>query len=169
MKRLFNFNKKAAAIGASVGLAIGLSGMAIAFWTTGGTGSGSATGGVPTSNLTIDANVDSSTPLILAGDAQPVDLTVTNGNPYTVDLYGDTATIDTGSIYCGATNVPDSWFTLSSGTITNTSVTPADNTAHAQTGHSGLTLKMNDVNADQDACQGAAITFNVTVASETGN
>ena len=164
-------SKKAVAIGLSVGLALGLTGVAFSYWTTGGSGSGSATTSTPTSNLTIDANV--ATPLDLAGAAQDVDLTVTNPNAYTVDLEGDTATIDTNSITCddgsGPVAVPDSWFTLSSGTITNTSVTPADNAPHAQTGPSGLTLKMNDVNADQDACQNATVAFDITVASETGN
>ena len=165
-------SKKAVAVGLVAGLALGVSGVAFAFWTTGGSGSGSASTSAPTSNLTVDANVP--TALSLAGTAQAVDLTVTNPNAYTVDLNGDTATIDTGSIECKigtnpAVGVPDSWFTLSSNAISNTSVTPADNTAHAQSGDSGLTLKMNDVNADQEACQGAAVTFSIHVQIETGN
>jgi hypothetical protein len=166
-------NKKAIAVGLSVGLALGLTGVAAAYWTTGGTGSGSATTDTPTSNLTVNANV--ATALDLAGTAQAVDLSVINPNAYSVDLKGDTATINTGSITCQigsatATSVPDSWFTLSSGAITNTSVTPAhQTTALAQTGHSGLTLTMNDVNADQDACQGATVAFTITVSSETGH
>ena len=173
MKR-FTFKKKAIAVGLAAGLIAGAGGAAFAYWTTGGAGAGSATTSAPTSNLTVDANVG--TALVLAGTAQPVDLSVTNPNGYSVDLAGDHATIDTNSITCqigtnAAVQVPDSWFTLSSGAITNTSVTPASqNTPLAQTGHSGLTLKMNDdVAADQDACQGATVAFTITVSSETGN
>ncbi len=165
--------KKPVAVGLAAGLALGLSGVAFSYWTTGGSGSGAATTSAPTSNLTVDANVADA--LDLAGTAQAVDLSVTNPNDYSVDLKGDTASIDTGSITCtigtgDPTSVPDSWFTLSNGAISNDSVTPANqSTPLAQTGHSGLTLKMNDVNEDQDACQGATVAFTITVGSETGN
>lgn len=165
MKRLFNFNKKAVAVGASVGLALGLSGMAIAYWTTGGDGSGSATGGVPTSNLTIDASV--ATALIPAGDPEAVVLHVTNPNVYSVDLAGDTASIVPGSIECAGTSVSDTWFTLAGNPIGGTTVVAAHG-SNVSVSDSGLTLAMNDDPAnDQDVCQGAAVTFSLHVVSET--
>lgn len=52
MKRLFKFNKKTATVGLAFGLAIGASGVAIAFWTSSGSGTGSATNATATA-LTI--------------------------------------------------------------------------------------------------------------------
>ena len=171
MRRLFTRKKIAVAAAAAALVAGGV--VAYGFWTTGGTGSGTATGGVPTSNLVVTVTVPASTPLVLNGTPQAVNIvSVDNSsNAYSVDLKGDTATIDSGSIKCGSTTVDNDWFTLSSGTISDGTVYPASTlTTNASPPASGLTLKMvDDTTEDQDACQGAAITFSIHVVSETGH
>lgn len=52
MKRLFRFNKKTATVGLAFGLAVGASGVAIAYWTSSGSGTGSAVNATAT-GLTI--------------------------------------------------------------------------------------------------------------------
>lgn len=165
MRRLVT--KKWIAVAVAVPV-LALSGIvAYAFWTTGGTGSGTASTTKPTSNLTVTVSVP--TAMTLAGSPEPVDIvSVNNPNGYSVDLQGDTPSINT--ISCGVTAVPNAWFTLSSGTISDTTVYPAGAlTTNAVPPASGLTLQMNDVNADQDVCQGATVTFTISVGSETGN
>src|SRR5438309_11866400 len=112
MRRLIT--KKRIAVAAVVPvLAVG-GVVAYAFWTTGGTGSGTASTTAPTSNLAVTVSVP--TAMTLAGTAQAVNIvTVDNsGNGYSVDLKGDHATIDSTSITCkiGAAapvSVPASW------------------------------------------------------------
>jgi hypothetical protein len=165
MRRLITKKRIAVAIAVPV---VALGGVvAYAFWTTGGTGSGTASATNPTSNLTVTVSVPAA--MTLAGSAEPVDIvSVNNPNGYSVDLQGDKASIDT--ISCGGTTVSSTWFTLSNGTITDATVYPASaTTTNAVPPASGLTLQMNDVNADQDVCQGAAIAFTITVASESGH
>jgi hypothetical protein len=165
MRRLITKKRIAVAIAVPV---VALGGVvAYAFWTTGGTGSGTASTTSPTSNLIVTVSVP--TAMVLAGSPEAVDIvSVNNINGYSVDLMGDTASINT--ISCGGNPVSTAWFTLSTGTITDTTVYPASaTTTNGVPPASGLTLQMNDVNADQDACQGAAVTFTILVHSETGN
>jgi hypothetical protein len=165
--RLFNSKKKAlVAAGISIVAVAGIATGAVAFWTTGGSGSGSATTGTPSSNLTI--NADGPTGLVPDGVAQDLTLHVTNPNGYSVDLFGDTVSITSGSIKCGTTTVDDSWFTLDANSVTSHTTIAANDSGDVTP--SGVTLKMNDdVTHDQDVCQGATVSFSLTVASETGN
>lgn len=154
-------------VGSAIAVAAAGGIVAYAFWTTGGAGSGSASTGTPSSNLTINAS--ETAPLVLNGTAGAVTLSVTNPNNYSVDLAGDTASIVSGSIKCGSTSVPDTWFTLSPSKIGGSSVIAAG-ASNSPVSDSGLTLALNDdPSNDQDACQGASVTFSLHVASETGH
>ena len=161
---IFSITKKKIAVGAAVAT-FGVGGVvAFAYWTTGGSGSGTATAGQGLSNLGINASV--ATPMVLNGGAQAVALSVTNGNGYHVDLVGDTAAAS--NYACNGTAVASTWFTLSSAAIGGTTVIPAGASGFAVT-DSGLTLTMNDLaTVDQDICQGAAITFSLAVTAEPG-
>lgn len=164
-------NKKVVAgLAAAIVTVVGI-GTAYAFWTTGGDGSGSATTGSPTSNLTVTGSGPSG--LVPNGPAQDLALHVVNPNGYTVSLKDNTVAIDTGTVKCDTTTVPDSWFTIDSATITAENIVPAndgEDDGEADLTPSGVTLKMNDDPAvNQDVCQGAAVSFDLTVTSATGN
>lgn len=159
-------NKKVVAgLAAAIVTVVGI-GTAYAFWTTGGSGSGTAATGSPTSNLTVTAS--GPTGLVPDGVSQELALHVANPNDYSVTLEDDTVAIDAGSIKCGDTTVPDAWFTLDDSTITSTDVIPANDEGDL-TSPTGVSLQMNDLPVNQDVCQGAAVSFDLTVTSATGN
>lgn len=153
---------------AAVVPAVAASGIvAYAFWTTGGHGAGFAAGGVPTSNLTVNGQVDPP-PLVLNGPPQNVSLAVNNPNNYSVDLKGDSVTMVAGSLACGGTPVPNAWLNLN-GVITSPTTVPAGGAAPLSN-PTGVTASLvDDPGMDQDVCQGAPITFQIIVASETGH
>lgn len=110
MRRLIT--KKGIAVGVAVPVLAPGGIVAYAFWTTGGSGSGTASTTHPISNLTVTVSVP--TAMTLAGSAEPVDIvSVNNPNGYSVDLKGDLASITTTA--CGATTVPNAWLTLAAG------------------------------------------------------
>ncbi len=70
---------------------------AYAYWTTGGSGSGSATAGTTTNNLTIASpSVTGITP----GSSTPVTVTVTNPNSYSVRVDTVSTVITTSAVGC---------------------------------------------------------------------
>jgi hypothetical protein len=140
-----------------------VAGAAFAWWTDGGTGSGSADTGNTSDNLTINAATSGTADLVPDGSSAAVSLTVSNTNSYSVSLNGDTASVDAGTIKCGATSVPDSWFDFDDATIDGTSPVAAGASGTVISA-SGLTFHMLDQTANQNVCKDAAVTFDVTVA-----
>ena len=155
-------SKKLAALAIAAGVAVTAS-AAFAYWTTGGSGSGSATGGADLNNLTIVASQDvAADRLIPEGSAVSLQLAVTNINDYSVALHGHDVSITADSLMCDTTPVPDSWFSLREDTISNNDVVGANSSATLAA--SGVTLEMNDDSTlNQDVCQGAAVTFSLSV------
>jgi hypothetical protein len=78
MKRFMS--KRAAVVGIAVGLTLGMSGAAFAFWTTGGTGSGSATAGT-TSNISVIQTSATASSLYPGGPTESLFGNFTNPNP----------------------------------------------------------------------------------------
>ena len=162
--------RKSTKIVATVGgaaLVVTTAGTAYAWWTTTGTGTGSATAGTVSQNLTLTASqVTAADRLYPGGSAVAVQIAVSNPNTYSVSLSGTHAAITPGSVKCGSTVVPDAWFTLASNTISDATVVPAAADAtHPGTGTlspSGVTVQFNDAAADQNACKGAAVSFSLT-------
>ncbi len=158
-------SKKLAIAAVSTVATVSVASAAFAYWTTGGSGSGSASVGSATSNLTIDASQQTAADrLIPAGSAVALKLTVDNGNGYSVALKDHTVSIDAGSVKCGVTTVPDSWFSLDSNKISAADVIAAhgDNVV---VNSSGVTIKMNDdTSTNQDVCQGADLSFSLHVS-----
>jgi hypothetical protein len=156
--KLFSSKKRVAAIGALTAATLVGGGMAVAYWTNGGSGTGSATTGTTT-----DVTITASGPLGLVpgGPAQALVLNVDNPNSYSVRLDGLSVSIDTGSITCDGNQVDDAWFTLSDSTITST--TTVDAGVAADLDPSGVKLQMNDSTDNQNVCKDANVAFDLTV------
>lgn len=168
MKRFMN--KKVAAIGAAVGLTLGLGGAAFAYFSSTGTGTGSATTG---SGSTVKITDNGPyTGLLPQGPAQDITVTVTNpSNAQSQYVSGITAYLTVN----GATAVDD--YTCSSadyllngvaGTSSGSPVAIAGWTAQdlapsaaaSTTPASANTIQFNDLtNQNQDSCQGLSVTI----------
>jgi hypothetical protein len=160
--RIFNLknnNKKRVTAIAILVIAGSVIGVAIAAWTTGGTGSGQASAGSATS-MTISAGTPS-TSLYPTASAD-VAATVSNPNPYKVHV---------SSISLGAITVDGGHSGCNTASVTVTS--PADNSGAgwdvpakvgAVNGSLGVDLAnaVSMTNAANDSCQGATFTVALT-------
>ena len=157
---------KILAVVGAASITVATAGAAYAWWTTTGTGTGSATAGTVSQNLTLTASqVTAADRLYPGGSPVALKIAVSNPNTYSVSLAGTTAAITAGSIKCGATSVPDSWFTLTSTGITSETITPAQTGAtpgSATLTPSGVSVQFNDVAADQNVCKSATVSFALT-------
>ena len=147
-------NKKRAAIVAVFTLA--LAGTAFAFWTAGGSGSGSGEAANPgTQNVTVN-QTSTVSGLYPGGPAGSLsgDFANSNSNPVkvsTVEITG--ITVDAGH----ATNCPASNFEADDSGLT---VTDGDVAANSTSdgAWSGGTLALKETGANQNACKGATVT-----------
>ena len=167
MKKIFSSKKRVAAIGVITAATMVGGGMAVAYWTNGGSGTGSATAGTTSDNLIITGSVPTSEAagqgLVPGGTAQALLLNVNNPNTYSVQLTNQTVSIVPGSITCDLTEVGDSWFTLAATTIRSETVVGAERSADLDP--SGVTLQMIDLpTVDQNDCKDAAVAFDLTVS-----
>ena len=130
-------------IGLATFLILGAVG-AYAFWTAGGSGSGTATAGTTTDNLTIaSAPVSGLTP----GSSTPVTVTLTNPNSYSVGVGTVSTVITTSDAGCLPADFtfPDR--------VMNTTIAPLGTASFTQN------LVFADTSANQDPCKGATITL----------
>ncbi len=138
---------------------------AYAYWTTGGSGSGTATVGDTTDNLVIVGD-DGSAPVDVADDIYPsgsavVTFRIKNPNPYSVHVtkvYQDGLITNTNQ---GASPLCDtSWFSFDDVPVNYT--IPA-NTTYPLLLDPALTgaVDMSDPDVDQNGCKGEDITLNL--------
>jgi hypothetical protein len=150
--RSFLNRKTALIVGAGVAI-VALSGTAaFAYWTTSGSGTGSAT--TASSNGTIGLHASFANGLT-PGAAAPVTLTADNtgtSSLYVAKVHLASVTVDAAHAAC---TVAD--YTMPDVTSNTTVAAGASGTALG-TG----TLTFADTTANQDACKGAIITLNVT-------
>lgn len=135
-------------------LALGMSAIgAYAYWTTTGSGNGSAT--VAASNGTVTLHGTAPTNLYPGGSSS-VTFTADNSggsNLFVGTIHLGSVTADAGHASC---NTAD--FTMAD--VTSNTMVPAGQTGYALTG-SG-TLQYANTSANQDACKGASLTLNLT-------
>lgn len=137
--------------------AIGVAGVAIGYFTSSGSGTGSAAVG-SSSAVTLHASIGSS---LYPGSSSPVSFTVDNPSSGvqrvgTVSL--TSISVDSGHSSCSTTisgGNPD--FTMAAVPV-NQVVNPGNGQSVAATG----TLTMNETGTNQDACQGATLTLHLT-------
>jgi hypothetical protein len=153
--------RKAVVIVAAAGIIAATGGAAYAYWTSGGSGSATATAGT-TSAVTITGTTAAS---IYPGGSFTVTLKANNPNSSTVKIGTVSATAFTSNILACTTLINDA-------TYTDFSMDPVaeDQTLAANTNNISLTnngsLVFNDVAQNQDACKGAVIT--VTLSATAG-
>ena len=136
-------------------------GVAFAYWTTSGTGTGTATTG---STVAITAVQTSTVSGMRPGDAaQPLTGTFNNPNSGPVYVATVTASIDSVTQAAGASGTCDaSDYTLANPVMTVGAQVPAGN---AQGSWLGATIKFNNKPAvNQDACKGATVNLAYTIA-----
>jgi hypothetical protein len=149
MKRFIN--KKAVALGLVAGLALGVTGVAVAYWSSTGSGSGTASTGSADNALSI---VQTAAPTGMAPGiaATTISGTITN-NSATQNAYVDSVTVSIASVdSIGTCDASD--YTLSFPVMSVTT----DLAPGASTSFSGATLGFNDKpTTNQDGCQGATV------------
>jgi hypothetical protein len=158
------FTKKQYLVAGVAALVIaGTAGTALAYWTSTGSGSGSATTGSDTSSLAI---TDLSTPSNLAPGVTAGAVTFTVTNSGTSSAHVNQVTISLVSISGAGTDAGKPACTTADYTLSNPVQTV--NQTIAPSGHfdasaSTATLGFNSTAANQDNCQGA--TVNLAYAS----
>ena len=149
--------KKRALLATACICALGVAGAAVAYFTTTGSGTGTATVGSSTA-VTVKATVAGA---VYPGSSSTVSFTVDNPSSGaqrvgTITLASITA--DSGHSTCATTisgGNPD--FTMANVAV-NKTFGPGNGQSVTQTG----TLTMNDTGVNQNACQGATLTLNLT-------
>jgi hypothetical protein len=157
--------KKFLAVGAAGAIVVGGAVAGYAFWTTGGSGTGTAGIGTDTSNVGLVATTTGN--LIPGGAAVPVSLATSNPNTYSVAMTGKTVTI--AAVKCAGVSVSSAWFSVANGGITSTTITPpaadASTPGTANLSPSGVTIQMNnDAVNSQDGCKANNLTFTLQAA-----
>ncbi len=135
-------------------------GAAYAYWTVGGSGTGTATTGT-TADITV---VQTSTVSEMAPGDSPQTLSGTFDNPNGGDVYVGTVTASIDSVtkaagaVAGTCDATD--YTLANAVMTVNDEVPAGNGVGAWT---GATIQFNDKATNQDACKGAQVNLAYTV------
>lgn len=142
--------------------ALGIGGAAFAYWTAGGSGTGSGSTASGTSALT--ANQTTVLTAMYPGDsAQTISGTFNNTN--TGPVYVSTVTASIASVTkavgapagtCDATD-----YTLATATMTVNASVPAGS---AQGAWTGATIRFNNKGTNQDACKGATVSLSYAIA-----
>jgi hypothetical protein len=141
-------------------MVIGGAGVAFAYVTGGsGSGGGTATATAPTeNNLTTSASI---TNPVSFGGSQPISITVTNGNTYSLGWANDSvslASVSTTSPACPAGSFTVTGSSAGSGVVgAGTSTTVS----------SGFTLNFVDLgtSSNQTGCEAATVTFSSSVSA----
>jgi len=149
--------KKRALLALGCTLALALAAGAYAYFTSSGSGTGTASVGTA-SAVTLHGTVTGS---LYPGSSSPVSFTVDNPSSGsqrvgTISLAG--ITVDSGHSTCSSTisgGNPD--FSMPAVAV-NKTFAPGNGQAVTQAG----TLTMNETGTNQDACQGATLTLNLT-------
>jgi hypothetical protein len=148
-------NKKIVAVGATLTVAT-LGGIAVAYWTGGGSGTGKATAGSGVDPVTLHTTFDGG---MLLGDSVTVTVTGDGNGTSDVSLGGKTLKFTVSTDHAGCTAAD---FTLPDSTATAGVVVHQADT-DVTVGTSTLTMVSRD-DVNQDACKGATITVDVVTA-----
>jgi hypothetical protein len=147
-----HFTKKRAVI-LGVIAAMAFSAVAVAYFTTGGSGSGSATVGSASTALITQTNTLGA---LYPVTSQAVNLDIKNtgsGSQFVSAVHLDSITADAGHASCNVSSSgANAAFTMADVTVGETLA------AGATTSKSG-SLAMNDTGVSQDSCQGATLTL----------
>jgi hypothetical protein len=143
---------------AAVAVTVVVVGVAFAYWTQGGTGSGGATAGT-TSAITVN-QTGAPTGLYPGGPAQPLSGTFDNPNAHAVHISSVTVAVHPFSVQTDGTKpaCTDADFAVG-GAGTGAIVVPSGTGVGTW---SGLTVRMVDGAANQDNCKSVPVTLDYT-------
>jgi hypothetical protein len=150
-------NRKRALTALGCTVALAATGAAIAYFTSSGSGTGSASVG-SSSPVTLHATISSN---LYPGSSSPVTFTVDNpssGSQRVGTITLSSISVDSGHSGCSATisgGNPD--FSMPAVTVNK-----VFGSGNGQSVTPGGTLTMNETGVNQDACQGATLTLNLT-------
>jgi hypothetical protein len=157
---MFKFSKRRVIVLGAL-LTLALSGAALAFWTAGGSGSGTASVGNATG---LTANQTSTLTAMYPGDSAQT-LSGDFDNPNSGKTYVGTVTASISSVTDGsgavAVGCDASDFTLASKVMTVNAEVPNGTNVGAW---SGATIKFNDKATNQDACKGVTVHLAYAIA-----
>jgi hypothetical protein len=157
------FTKKKIVTAAAAIALIG-GGSAFAYWTTSGSGVGSATVQATAANASV-AQDGTITNLFPGGAAQPISFKITNADANAgINVSGVAVAIAsvTDANNGPLTGCSAADFTVTSATFSPALVVNANATSAAQT--SGASIAMVNSPTNQDACKGAKVNFSFTIA-----
>jgi hypothetical protein len=128
---------------------IAVSGVAYAYWTSGGSGGGDAKAGTPSSLTVNQTNADITGGLYPGGPAQALSGDFDNPNAYSVYVTSVTATVASVTpAACDKANF------VVGGTSNTPGLVP---TGNGKGTWSGLTVQLKDTGVSQDECKGATV------------
>jgi len=161
IKSMFSTKKRIAAVALTGALLVGASGVAAAFFTTSGGGTGSGTVGTDTALVIHQDTITYSNPLpadnaLLPGTSATVTFTVDNPSSGQQQLGTiSVSSISTDGAHAGCdTATHPTWFTTGTDVV-NTDYAPGNGQAVS----GNLTITFNDLSVSQDVCKGAPLTF----------
>jgi hypothetical protein len=157
---LKKISKKGAVFGVSAGVALGLTGAALAYFTSTGSGTGSGAVGTATNDITVVGTV--AAPLFPGGPGQTVNFTASNGAVQPERLSAiHLVSVSTSIAGCTTTGLtPVATFTMSDVTVNTTLAAGASGVALTPTG----TMLFLDSGANQNVCEGAILTLTLTTS-----
>lgn len=145
-------NKKRFALFGTAAIIAGSSGAAMAYWTAGGSGTGSATTGT---TQTLTAVQTSTLTALYPGDS-PQTLSGNFNNPNNGPIYVTSVTASISSVTGGAGSCSAADYTLSNAVMAVGVEVPVGNAKGAWT---GATIQFNNTGSNQDGCKGATVNF----------
>jgi hypothetical protein len=150
----------------AIGLVAGMAGIASAYWTQGGSGTGTASTGT-TANVVVN-QTSTVSGLFPGSAAQPLSGDFSNPNSGSVKVGTVTAVVDPAFSVPGDTTKPPCTaadFTISGSAVVNAEI-PAGTHVGSWGAGGTLTIAMNDLTTNQDNCKSLAdITIDYTVSA----
>jgi hypothetical protein len=163
------FTRKIVAVALGTVLLVSGVGVAFAYWTNSGTGSGTATTGTNAAVTVVQTSTPSATELVPGGTPQALSGTFTNPNTGPVWIKTVVAAVTKTEKPVGTANpgCTAADYTISGTSVVNGAVAGvgAQVPAGALGTWSGLTIAFNSTAANQDACKDAVVTIDYTTTS----
>jgi hypothetical protein len=152
MSRIRSRTKKIAIIAVATAVIVGAGGAAFAYWTSSGTGTGTATTGTSVA-LTVTSLAPTGGPLSPGGPTQTVAFSVANPGSGAQALVSVVATVatSTGAVWSAVPGCSAADYAVGTPVITYATIAPGASIPGT------VTVTMNSLGTDQDACQGVIV------------
>jgi len=156
--KLFKTKKRMIAVGLTAALAVGASGAAFAFWTQGGSGTGSATTG-NTTGITVNQTSVTASSIYPGGPAEALSGNFDNSNSGAVSISSVTAAVHAFSSQADLGKPACTEADYAIGGSSGATVVPSGTGVGSW---SGLNVSLLNGAGNQDNCKGVTITIDYT-------